>query len=429
MAARRVFGKLCRGRSLPGYLGLHTEPVPVSTPSPLYPPVVASLTANSKASRQRRLEEFYNRVHAACTVQEKLKIITGLQRLKYIVYPQTFALNADRWYQHFTKTVYRPGLPERRDVREGGVTLGEPGSEDKVTLGEQELAELRSTVCDALLQEYYYHKKGRTYVRRTQERSAAPFLTSLVSALTSHCAKYNPVLALSYLDLKPQVNLYWTRGETVVPRGHRKGQVDPIRFQIDDQPHLQIRVPKQLSELVPLDDVAPEEIPVIKYEPSLLPLFKRQYQNNVFIGAKIEDPCQFGHTQLHLVPDRYKQERLKKANLADQIEVFLRANAIASLFAWTGAQAMYQGFWSQSDVTQPFVSQGIISDGKHFSFFCYQLNTLALAVDSDNNNLRKNICWGTQSTLLYEDIEEDKVHGFNDDVLKQLVDFFLNSPE
>lgn len=32
-----------------------------------------------------------------------------------------------------------------------------------------------------------------------------------------------------------------------------------------------------------------------------------------------------------------------KQNCADQIEVVFRANAIASLFAWTGAQAMYQG--------------------------------------------------------------------------------------
>lgn len=32
-----------------------------------------------------------------------------------------------------------------------------------------------------------------------------------------------------------------------------------------------------------------------------------------------------------------------RANLEDQIEVVYRANGIASLFAWTAAQAMYQG--------------------------------------------------------------------------------------
>ncbi|KAM4810520.1 large ribosomal subunit protein mL65 [Rhinophrynus dorsalis] len=424
MAGRRFFGKLKNKVVLPVPLSLPVESGPSAAPDSLYPPIVASLTAKSKASKRRRLEEHYNRVHAASTITDKLKLITGLQRLKYVVYPQTFALNADRWYQHFTKTVYLSGLPERNALLANDV-----GSEGKGTLGEKEMADLKSLVCEALLQEYFYAKKGRIYLYRQQEASAAPFLSSLVSILNSWCAKYNPVLTQSCLDLKPQVNFYWLRGEIVVPRGKRKGFVDPVRFQIDDKPFAQIRAPKPLPEFVPLDYVVPEEVPVINYEPSRLPLFKRQYENNVFIGSVVEDPCKFGHTQIHLVPDKFKRDRLEKANLADQIEVHLRANAISSLFAWTGAQAMYQGFWSQSDVTRPFSSQGVISDGKYFSFFCYQLNTLALSVDTDNNPYRKNICWGTQSTPLYETVEETNVKGFNDEVLKQLVEFFLNGPK
>lgn len=61
------------------------------------------------------------------------------------------------------------------------------------------------------------------------------------------------------------------------------------------------------------------------------------------IGAKLQDPCCYGHTQFHMVPDRFRRDKLIKKNLSEHIEVFLRANAIASLFAWTGAQAMYQG--------------------------------------------------------------------------------------
>lgn len=49
-----------------------------------------------------------------------------------------------------------------------------------------------------------------------------------------------------------------------------------------------------------------------------------------------------------------------KQNCADQIEVVFRANAIASLFAWTGAQAMYQGkimvfSWNISDIFKKIV--------------------------------------------------------------------------
>ncbi|XP_043943136.1 39S ribosomal protein S30, mitochondrial-like [Protopterus annectens] len=232
-----------------------------------------------------------------------------------------------------------------------------------------------------------------------------------------------------FADFKPQVNFYWMRGERVVPRGHRKGSVDPIRFQIDDHPHSQIRVPKQLPEFVPLDYKVPAEVPVIKLEPDRLPLFKRQYDNHIFIGTKVTDPCVYGHTQFHLISDRMHRGRLTKANLEDQIEVRLRANAISSLFAWTGAQAMYQGFWSHEDVTRPFVSQCVITDGKYYSFFCYQLNTLALCVETDCNNPRKNICWGTESMPLYDTVEENDVKGFNDDTLKLLVQFLLYRPK
>lgn len=60
-------------------------------------------------------------------------------------------------------------------------------------------------------------------------------------------------------------------------------------------------------------------------------------------GAKLPDPACYGHTQFHLVPDRYHRDRMARRQQSDQVEVFLRANGLASLFAWTGAQAMYQG--------------------------------------------------------------------------------------
>lgn len=77
----------------------------------------------------------------------------------------------------------------------------------------------------------------------------------------------------------------------------------------------------------------------------------------------------------------------------------------------------------------PFVSQAVITDGIYFSFFCYQLNTLALTVRADQHNLRKNICWGTESMRLYESIEGEDIKGFNDEVLDLLVRFLLNRPK
>ncbi|KYO29072.1 28S ribosomal protein S30, mitochondrial [Alligator mississippiensis] len=349
---------------------------------PCYPPVVASVTAKSKAAQQRRQGLFHRLLHEADSIEKKLQLYGQRQRRKFVVYPQTFALWADRSYQSFTKTAFVPSLPPaRRAPADLALDL--------------DLGALRGLACDALLQEHFYLQRPAVRGPRPHEPLHGPFLTQLVTSLSGRLAAHNPLLATSTLDLQPQVNFYWMRGEEVVRHGHRSGRVDPVRFQIDDKPLLQIRVPKQLPEFVPLDHLVTEEIPVINHTPDKLPMFKRQYENKVFIGSKVADPCRYGHTQFHLIPDRLKRENLIKKNLAHQIEVVNRANGIASLFAWTAAQAMYQGFWSEADVTHPFVSQAVVTDGQYFAFFCYQLNTLALTVEADKNNPRKNICWGT----------------------------------
>ncbi|XP_077203196.1 large ribosomal subunit protein mL65 [Paroedura picta] len=414
MAAVRLRRLLCNGR-LVHSAASEAETTPATPPPSLYPPVVASHTAKSLAAKRRRREMFFQSIHDAPTVEKKLRIYTKLQRLKYVVYPQTWALNAYRWYQDYTKTVFVPELPvvEEAEAAARGV----------------DLAELRSVVCDLLLQEYFYQRKKKPLLFGAAERGPSPFLTLLLPVLTTHLMAHNPILAYAFTDFKPEVNFYWKRGEVVVPYGHRKGTIDPVLFQIDDKPHCQLRIPKQLPEFAPLDYVAHGEIPVIQVLPDKLPLFKRQYDNNIFIGSKLADPCTYGHTQFHLIPDKVKRERLIRLGNADQIEVPYRNNGLASLFAWTGAQAMYQGFWSEADVTRPFVSQAVVSDGRHFAFFCYQLNTLALTVEADKDNSRKNICWGIESKPLYEAIEGSDVKGFDDEVLLQLVKFLLNRPK
>ncbi|XP_054253964.1 39S ribosomal protein S30, mitochondrial [Indicator indicator] len=458
MAASRGWRVLWHGRC---WFSQTQSTVSAEPSDSLYPPIVASATAQSKAAKRRRLEHFHQRVHAAASIEEKLRLYRKLQRPKYMVYPQTLALNADRWYRSFTKTVFVPGLPTNvalaageaqasiasepakalegaAEVAPGDTKASQPGTAapeaartPEPAVGAEpylDMGELRSLVCDALLQENFYQKKKRPFLYRDQEHTPGPFLTQLVSTLAAYLSNCNPLLAASSFDLNPEVNYYWHHGEEVVVHGHRKGRVDPVRFQIDDHPHLQIRVPKQLPEIVQLEsDLG--DVPVIDHKPSKLPLFKKQYENKVFIGSKVADPCCYGHTQFHLFPDKLKRERFIKLRLEDQIEVVYRANGIASLFAWTAAQAMYQGFWNEADVTRPFVSQAVVTDGKYFAFFCYQLNTLALTVETIKNNPRKNICWGTDSKPLYDVVEDGHVKGFNDEVLLMLVRFLLNRPK
>ncbi|XP_043096784.1 39S ribosomal protein S30, mitochondrial [Puntigrus tetrazona] len=388
--------------------------VEAPTARSLYPPVLPSRTAKSKSAKRRVVAEFFEQLRSR-TAQEKIRALTRIQRKKYVIYPQTSALNADKWYQHYTKTAYLSGLPEKH--------------ESAPAVDESVLSEVRSVVCSSILQEHWHKKKARTFVHKEQERLVTPFLRNAVSGLKHLLAKENPALSLSTLDFDPQVSYYWLRGERTVPAGHRRGRVEPMRFQIDDKPHSQIRSLQQLPEFVPLEAEISAEVPVITLAPNLLPLFRRQYDNNIFIGAKLDDPCCYGHTQFHMIPDKFRRDKMSKRGNSDQVEVSLRANGISSLFAWTGAQAMYQGFWSEEDVSRPFVSQAVITDGQFFSFFCYQLNTLALSPRADGSNSRKNLCWGTESMRLYERITDGDVVGLNDAVLKLLLQFLLNKPQ
>uniref|UniRef100_A0A3P9JMY8 28S ribosomal protein S30, mitochondrial n=1 Tax=Oryzias latipes TaxID=8090 RepID=A0A3P9JMY8_ORYLA len=227
-------------------------------------------------------------------------------------------------------------------------------------------------------------------------------------------------------DFSPKVNFYWQRGQRIIPKVHRKGRLEPFRFQIDDSPHSQIRITQQLPQFIPIEASHTADVPVVPLAPNLMPLFRRQYDNNIFTGAKLPDPACYGHTQFHLVPDRYHRDRMVKQQQSDQVEVFLRANALASLFSWTGAQAAYQGDYE--DVCRAFVSQAVITDGHFFFFFCYQLNTVALSVETDANNPRKNLLWGSQSQQLFQTVQDGEVLGLNEGVIKLLVQFLMNRP-
>ncbi|KAK5909477.1 hypothetical protein CesoFtcFv8_003403 [Champsocephalus esox] len=405
----------------------HTE---AAVKEPAYPPIIPSLTAKSKSARGRQVDEQVQKI-CASPVEEKISLITRIQRMKFVVYPQTFARNADTWYQHFTKTAYIPGLPEKYTLspeRDTGGEEEQPAAAQTTVpgVGHDGFTEIRSLVTRVILQEHWQLRNRAPFLYRKQEQTVGPFLRNLVTGLSFSLAKYNPLFLSSSLDIDPNVHFYWRRGQTIIPKGHRRGRQEPTRFQIDDRPNSQIRITEQLPQFISLEDSYAAEVQEVTLSPSVMPLFRRQYDNNMFTGAKLPDPACYGHTQFHLVPDRYHRDRMARLQQSDQVEVFLRANALTSLFAWTGAQAMYQGFWNHEDVTRPFVSQAVITDGKFFSFFCYQLNTVALSVETDANNPRKNLLWGTESLQLYDSVQDGEVVGLNDDVLKLLVQFLMN---
>lgn len=192
MAAARYWKLVPRGRGLsqnaaakasasaPEVSDLEVAVTPVAR----YPPIVASMTADSKAARQRRVERWQATVHAAPSVDEKIRILTKMQFKKYVVHPQTPALNADRWYQSFTKTAFVSGLPPAPALS--------PPSLD--------LAALRAAVFDCILQEHVYVQRRQPRSHFDRRRAlVSSVLDQVVGTLVNLLAPLNPVLTTAAL--------------------------------------------------------------------------------------------------------------------------------------------------------------------------------------------------------------------------------------
>lgn len=119
----------------------------------------------------------------------------------------------------------------------------------------------------------------------------------------------------------------------------------------------------------------------------------------------------------------------KESYGSDDNQEALHCQAMKASFGWLLGQASYQGFTTYNDITYPLVTQTIITNGQLWSLYAYQLNTIEMHNDRLDSNHKHNICFGTKPLQLYECIEDGKVKGLNEDVLKMVVQFYLNSPE
>lgn len=170
------------------------------------------------------------------------------------------------------------------------------------------------------------------------------------------------------------------------------------------------------------------EIPSYKFDPQTIG-YVRDYRHGTTIpGFWPGNVREFG---LLSFQDRiYMSTRDNIAyGSADQQEA-LHAQGILSSYSWLLGQACYQGFSTFNDVTYPLTTQTVITDGKFWSFYVYQLNTTLVHSDNCDKNPRYNQCWGTNEMRLFETIDQDgKIQGLNDEVLMNLIHFYINQPK
>ena len=91
------------------------------------------------------------------------------------------------------------------------------------------------------------------------------------------------------------------------------------------------------------------------------------------------------------------------------------------------ASGFLPGFNTHEELTYPFTTQTIVTDGQNYRLFAYQLNTLQMWLNDEANPLR-NVCWVSKPLKLYETIEDGKVKGFDDSVLELVLKFMCLKP-
>lgn len=123
-------------------------------------------------------------------------------------------------------------------------------------------------------------------------------------------------------------------------------------------------------------------------------------------------------------------KKFKNQSQEDRQEA-LHSQGILSSYAWTFAQACFHGFSTFNDMDYPLATQTVITDGQFWSFYKYQLNTTCIHTNKiPDVNYRYNKCWGTDEMKLFDQIDDQgKLQGMNEEVLKNLVTFYVNSPE
>lgn len=298
------------------------------------------------------------------------------------------------------------------------------------------VAKLKPLVNDVLLFDHY-NKRTSTDNEFEAESSIVKQLNSLIVASMTTDA---PHLAEAQIDYDPRVEAFWVVGGmeptnwTVKSRKGQSWLKDMVNapenrnIQYVGYPVLQLRHAEPLCPIIELSESENPDltVPYFQYDPRVLGLQLQRRHGTSIPGFWPGDPCEFSLMSFH---GRNHMKERPEAYGAEEHAEALHCQAILASYGWLLPIACYQGFSTFNDVTYPLVSQTVITDGKMWSFYSYQLNTTLLHNENFKENARRNICWGTPSMKLFENIEGDKIIGFNDDVLRNLVKLYLNTPQ
>ncbi|KAF4532271.1 hypothetical protein B566_EDAN007243 [Ephemera danica] len=401
---------------------------------PKYPTII---DVSRPAEKAREVQAWHEKIKNLSTVEEKLIEVNIPKYYGWrcvMVKEGQISYNSMGYAQHITRTHFIDGLP---------AIYTSPQLDEAA---KQCMGEIKSQFTEALLYEFQRElpvdNSEPQELERCRSRAAVEQLASLTRRVLG---SQFPHLQNLRCDSAPRIEAAWVAGGMAPPanvrhmlKSQKKSEEEASaprnrHIQYIGQPLLQLRSELPLPSLVPPDQCMGLTVPAFTHDPQAFSGDDMPMRHITNIpGFWPGDDHQFGVVSFH--SRAHMQQRLPQYGEVEHQEA-LHIQAILASFGWLMPQSCYLGkynthcFSTFNDVTYPLTTQTVITDGRLWSLYAYQLNTTLVHDENATNNPRCNMCWGTPSLRLFEKLEDGKLIGFNDEVLMTLLKMFLIPPE
>lgn len=380
---------------------------------PQYPPIrVHGFEGDDRYNRQL----WYDHIKKLPTVEQKLIELTAFdKRFMSIIRTDIPLYNTLPFYQYYTKTRLIEGLPEKFE---------------NIEIMDEEYESVKEHFLENFKINYLSIQTDDPVEKEWIGGNLA-FHQAISTVMPTMCKQYSHLLK-TQVTYKPRCESFWWKSNIYSERTYKrkyKKEFKDENFQFIDEPSYQLRMDEPLSPIVPLEDslckFSEEYIPNYCYHPKYRGYeFNKRYPTSV-PGIWPGTPYKFPLLSFHSMKNFAEAE---KAIVHEKDRKFrLDGYGLIASFGWLMGIATHLGFTPFHELTYPLVTQTVISNGQLWAFYIYQLNTVGLHSDVDNNSLQ-NLCWSSGPMRLFDEIENNEIKGLNEDVFKNLYKFFINRP-
>ncbi|XP_028167434.1 28S ribosomal protein S30, mitochondrial [Ostrinia furnacalis] len=404
------------------------------TETPEYPPIL-DMSIPGRKLRERQI--IHEKIKKLNTVEEKQM---ALNMPRYYGWPcvmlheDKVPYNAMPLVQCYTRTHFIPSEKLPDSYADNTSTAEEITKEVKSFIEDAICIESEGVDREVLL------STDKSELSQKENAVAKCIVKQINRIICNNLTDKVPHILSSQVDFEPRHEAFWFVGGVDIPTSVRLWRqkykcyeermdenVDrPVQYK--GTPLLTLRNKLPLKPIIPYSEAKNPDfkVPKFTYAPNNIGYFQEFRHGTNIPGYWPGDYDEFGvlsyHGRGHIL------DRKDTFGPEDNLEA-LHCQAMKASFGWLLAQANFQGFTTYNDITYPLVTQTVITNGQLWSFYAYQLNTIVMHNEQMDENPKHNVCFGTKPMKLYDNIENGKVNGLNEEVLKMLVQFYLNSPE